>query len=346
MIITAAVLFVIAIAWILLQVRSILIMVILAITLATAIAPLVTRMRRLGLSQGQAVLVIYVVLVAALGLIGYMVVPSLVAQGTELVDNVPEILGNLREQASASNSEFLRTTGVQVLDRLIESYEERRSNPEVETSQVFRYGTSVLSVVFGVFTLFVVTFYWTTERARVKRLVLRQVPLHKRDHAHDVWDTIEEKLGGWVRGQLLLSAIIGVVSTIGYWLIGLDYWIALGIVAGVTEVIPFLGPVIAGVVAVAVALTDSPQTALLTLGFVILLQQAENAFLAPRVMQNSVGLSPLSVILAILIGGAVLGPLGAIVAIPVAAAGQVLVMELLESSDEPETPAEAAGSNN
>jgi len=219
---------------------------------------------------------------------------------------------------------------------LIQRYEQARADPDVDTGQVRRYGMSVLSAIFGIFTLFVITFYWTTERARVKRLVLGQVRLERRDHAYDVWDRIEEKLGGWVRGQLILSAIIGVMSAVGYFLLGLDYWLALAIIAGVTEVIPFLGPILAGTAAVAVALTESPQTAIFTLIFVVALQQVENAVLVPRVLQNAVGLSPLSVILAVLIGGAVLGPLGAIVAIPVAAAGQVLVMELLESSDEPE----------
>jgi predicted PurR-regulated permease PerM len=264
----------------------------------------------------------------------------LISQGSELVNNVPEILTNLRDQAAASDSHFLRTTGVDALNRLIERYEAARADPGVDSGEVRRYGMSVLSAVFGIFTLFVITFYWTTERARVKRLVLGQVRLERRDRAFDVWDRIEEKLGGWVRGQLMLSAIIGVLSAAGYFLLGLDYWLALAIIAGVTEVIPFLGPILAGTAAVAVALTESPQTAIFTLIFVIALQQLENAVLVPRVLQNAVGLSPLSVILAVLIGGAILGPLGAIVAIPVAAAGQVLVMELLESSDGPGEPAQ------
>ena len=131
--------------------------------------------------------------------------------------------------------------------------------------------------------------------------------------------------------------MIGVLSTIAYWAIGLDFWLALGLIAGITEIIPFLGPILGGGAAVMVALTDSWQKALMVLIFAVALQQLEGAFLVPRVMRNAVGMTPLTVILAVLIGGSLAGILGAVLAIPVGAAAQVLVGELLYNrADDPD----------
>ncbi len=336
--ITAAVLFVIGIAWLLIQIRGILIILILAITFAAAITPVVRWLRERGLSQSQAVLAIYASVLLTLGIVGYIVVPPLASQGTEFVDNVPSILDDLEEQARQSDSRFLRTSGARALNRAGRRYDELRANPAPLGNTAMQYANSVLSTIFGVFTLFVVTYYWVTQRALVKRITLGLVPLPRRESAYQIWDEIETRLGGWVRGQLLLSGIIGGASMVGYWALGLDYWLTLGIIAGVTEVIPFLGPIIGGGAAVLVALTDSPQKALITIVFVFALQQIEGAVLVPRVMQNAVGLNPLSVILAVLIGGAVLGPIGAIIAIPLAAAVQVFVGHLWEvRDDQPDT---------
>lgn len=335
---TAAILFVIGIAWLLIQIREILIILILAITFAAAIAPLVIWLRGRGLSQSQSIVAIYATVLLILGIAGYLLIPPLVSQGTEFVEDVPTILEDLEEQARASDSRFLRTSGARALDRAGRRYEELRSDPAPLGDTAMRYAGSVLNTVFGIFSLLVITYYWVTQRALVKRVSLGFVPLARRENAYRIWDEIELRLGGWVRGQLLLSGIIGGVSMAGYWLLGLDYWLTLGIIAGITEVIPFLGPIIGGGVAVLVALTDSPEKALLTLAFVFALQQIEGAILVPRVMENAVGLNPLSVVLAVLIGGRVLGPLGAVLAIPLAAALQVLVAHLWEErDDEPES---------
>jgi predicted PurR-regulated permease PerM len=128
--------------------------------------------------------------------------------------------------------------------------------------------------------------------------------------------------------------IIGAASTIAYGAMGLPFWFLLGIWAGLTELIPFIGPFLGGGLAFIVALTVDWQTAVKVLIFVVILQQLEGNVIVPRVMRNAVGLTPLTVILAVLVGNALLGPLGAILAIPVAAAVQVMVSELLRTREE------------
>jgi predicted PurR-regulated permease PerM len=327
---TAAVLVVVGLAWLLIQVRSILVILILAVLLAAAIEPLVYRLRRRGFRRGQAILTIYASILLTLVVALYLLVPTLITQATEFFDAIPEILDDLQAQALANENDFIRTSGYRTLVRVESAYLEFRANPTIEGQTAIGWFTTVIGFLFATVSTMIVAFYWMTEKAVIKRLVLGLLPLHHRDRAHTLWDQIELRIGGWTRGQFLLMLTIGVFSTIGYFLLDLPFWLPLGIWAGLTEVIPFIGPYLAGGAAVMVALTVSLEKALLVVIFVVILQQVEGAVLVPRVMKNAVGMSPLTVILAVLVGGAVGGPIGAILAIPVGAACQVLLHDLLK----------------
>ncbi len=334
MINTAAVLFVLGLAWLLIQVRSIIVLVILGILFAAAIEPLVFRLRRRGFTRGQSIIAVYVSLLALLGLIGYLVVPPLVTQASALIDEIPTILQDLRQSALASDNDFIRTSGARTIARAISAYNSLRTNPNIEGGTAISFATTVVGALFTIISTMIVAFYWMTEKAIIKRLVLGLFPLDKRDRAHSLWDEIEARLGGWTRGQLILCLVIGVLSATAYFIIGLDFWLALGIFAGITEIIPFIGPFLGGAAAVTVAFTESWEKSLIVLVFVVLLQQLEGAFLVPRVMRNAVGMTPLTVILAVLVGSTVGGPLGAILAIPVGAAVQVLVEDMLRNRED------------
>lgn len=331
MVLTAAILGVLFVAWFIVQIRSTLVLLLIGILFASSIEPLVNVLRRRGLGRGQAILAIYLVLLGVLALLVVAVAPPLVTQGSELIDDVPNILRELRDSAATSNNEFIRDNGVRAADEALDAWDRFQSNPPIEQDQALSFATSIFGALFTTITVLIVAFYWLTEKAIVKRLVLGLFPLHQRDRAHGLWDEIEMRIGGWTRGQLLLCLVIGLISTVAYRIIGLEFWLALGLFAGITEIIPFVGPVLGGAAAFTVALTESWQKALIVLIFAFALQQLEGAFLVPRVMKNAVGMTPLTVILAVLIGGSLAGPLGSILAIPVGAAVQVLIGELLRS---------------
>jgi predicted PurR-regulated permease PerM len=338
MVLTAAVLLVLFIAWFIIQIRSTLVLFLIGILFASAIEPLVNRLRRRGIGRGQSILLVYLGLLAIISLLVVLIAPSLAHQATNLYNDIPSILENLREEAKRSNSEFIQDQGVRAADEAERAYNRIRANPPIEQDQALAFATSVGGGLFTVVTVLIVAFYWMTEKAIAKRLILGLFPIQQRDRAHSLWDEIEYRLGGWTRGQLTLCLFIGVISTVAYWLIGLEFWLALGLFAGITEIIPFVGPVLGGAAAMIVAITDSWQKAIMVLVFTIVLQQLEGAFLVPRVMKNAVGMTPLTVILAVLIGGSIAGPLGSILAIPVGAACQVLVGELLRGrADDPDT---------
>ena len=328
---TAAILFVLGLAWFLIQVRSTILVLILGIVLAAAIEPIVYRLRRKGLSRGQSILAVYVGIIALLVLGIYLIFPPLVRQGGALFDSIPGIIDDLETQARQSQNEFVRTSGRKAIDNVGDAVREFQRDPPIEGTTALGFLTSIAGLVFTSITVMIVAFYWMTEKAVIKRVILGLFPLERRDRAHALWDSIEAKIGGWTRGQLVLCGVIGSISAIAYspLLLDVKFWLALAIWAGLTELIPFIGPFLGGGAATMVALASSPEKALMVIAFVVVLQQLEGAFLVPRVMRNAVGLTPLTVVLAVLVGAVLAGPLGSILAIPVAAAVQVLLQDLL-----------------
>jgi putative heme transporter len=334
MLYAAAVIAVLALVWLLVQVRSIVVLLILGIIFSTAIEPIVFRLRRSGLSRGQSILVVYLAIFAIIGAAVYLVVPILMRQVSAFDTAVPEIFDNLRAQALEIENAFIRRTSFQTLWRIQNAYDAARTGPQIGGDQAVGLATSVFGILLSLFSLLIVAYYWMTEKTILKRLVLGQIPYNKRDRVHAIWDEIEFKIGGWTRGQMVLMLIIGLGSGVAYYLLDVRFWLALAIWAGLTEAIPFIGPFIGGGTAALIALADSPQKAALVILVAFALQQLEGAVLVPRVMRNAVGMSPLTVVLAVLIGNALAGPVGALLAIPIGAAIQVVIQNLLRLRDD------------
>jgi len=334
MLCTAASIAVLGLVWFAIQIRTILLLLILAIIFAAAIEPLVFRLRRAGLGRGQAILSVYLCLAAIVAITIYVIVPQLIGQISAFDKAIPEIFDNLRKQALESDNSFIKRTAFQSLWRIQHTYERIRSSPQIGQEQALGLATSVVGIIFTSISMLVISYYWMTEKATIKRVVLGLFPFAKRARAHAIWDEIEYKIGGWTRGQLALMFIIGSCSGVAYFLLDLRFWLPLAIWAGLTEAIPFIGPFLGGGAAALVALASSPEKAIIVVIFAVVLQQLEGAFLVPRVMKNAVGMSPLTVILAVLIGGTVAGPAGALIAIPIGAATQVLVSNLLRLRDD------------
>lgn len=335
MILTASALAVIGVAWVAVQIRSLFALVVIGMIFAAAIEPVVNRLRRRGLTRVQSILTVYAAILALIAFSALLIVPPLLNQASNLIDDVPSILQELRRQAADSPNSFINKTTWDALLRAERAWNEFRTDPGIEGQQAVQLASTTLSALISIVTVLMVAFYWLTEKATIKRLVINLFPAHRRDPVAEIWETIEYKLGGWTRGQLTLCLIIGGLSTGAYYLLDLPFWLALGIFAGITEIVPFIGPIVGGGAAVTIALTDSWQKALIVLGFVVLLQQLESALLVPRVMKHAVGMSPLTVILAVLIGGRIGGILGSILAIPVGAMIQVLLSVILRGRVHP-----------
>jgi predicted PurR-regulated permease PerM len=312
------------------RVQEVLFLLMLAILLSTAIEPLVNRLRRGPFTRGSGVLVVYTLIVVVIGLPAYVIVPSVVSQAASFTETLPDRLQQLRPYAESLQPRPLQGFAIGILDNAFQGVQ---SPPRPAQDEIVQAGATAAHTLLSFFSVFVLAYYWLVERALIKRVILRTVPVRHARSVNTVWMEVEEKLGGWVRGQLILMLAIGVMATLGYFLIGLPNPILLGVAAGLFEIIPMIGPFLAFAPAVLVALALDPTRALVVVGYALVIQQIESNVLVPRVMGRTVGVSPLTVLLGILVGGALAGLPGAFLAVPLAGALQVLLAHVLRSED-------------
>jgi predicted PurR-regulated permease PerM len=194
-------------------------------------------------------------------------------------------------------------------------------------------GVKAFEVLIGIFFTFAAAAYWTFERTRAQRLVTSLLPRNKRKVVWDTWNLIDLKLGAFVRGQLLLILLVGTVLSIAFRIIGLPYWILVGIFAGIVEIVPVIGPLTAGVVAVGVGFTESWQTALAAGICVLVVRLLEDYIIVPKVLGEAVGLSPLVVLVSVTAVGILFGGFAVLLAVPFAAVLATLVDVVLLDKD-------------
>lgn len=320
------------VAWLLYQAQVLVVLVILSVILATIIEKPVMRLERRHIPRPLGILLVYVAIIGGIVLLFTLVGPTVKDQAIVFREQAPAQVESLQASWRSSPNALLNGVGADLLGRGIDIVRNPQlSGVKLPSDAALGLLTGIGGGVISFFTVLVITFYYIMEKQWIRRLILLELPPENRQRVARVWDAVEDKVGGWLRGQLVLCLVIGVLATVGYAAMGLRFWPLLGLWAGLTEIIPILGPWLGGVPAVIIALTQGWEKAILVILFVIGLQLLENTVLVPRVMRGAVGLSPMTVFLAILAGTQVLGVSGAILAIPVAATIQVLVAEWLES---------------
>ena len=317
-----AVLLVLLAAWWLYLVREVLVVAFLALIIAAAIHAPVAALEARGLRRVLAVLVVYLVLFAVIGLLLALLIPPLVTQARAFAADLPNIISRLSADVNALLAQLGLASGSNVVDSIL--------------GQLGSLG-GLLARIPGVAvgflsTLLLVTFLsalMILERDRARAWSMRFVAAQDRP----AWDSLIRKagdrLGAYVRGQLLIMLVTGVGSYVGLTLIGVPFALPLGIFAFLTEAIPIAGPVIAGVVMIVVALTTSPVAALLTLVLVIIIQQAELLVLVPVIQGRLISISPVVALLAVLAGSAIADIPGAILAIPMVAIAMLVIDDVV-----------------
>ena len=194
-------------------------------------------------------------------------------------------------------------------------------------------GKKAFEILIGVFFVFATAAYWIFERDRTIGFVCSLIPRPKRKLVRDTWILIDLKLGAFVRGQLLLVAIVGFVLSLAFWAIGEPYFILLGAFAGVVEIVPVIGPLAAGALAVGVGLTVSTTVAILAAAVVLGVRLLEDYLVVPRVLGDAVGLTPLVVLVSVTSVGILFGGFAVILAIPIAACASTLVDVIIRNRD-------------
>jgi predicted PurR-regulated permease PerM len=319
--------------------RDVVLLVFLAILLGAALEPLVSVIRGwTGRGRGLSILIVYAVFFAAVVGVAVFIVPAALVQLGAALAKLPSFL----EQVRAWGSNLRPTALGEGIGALIDAVKAPfATSAPPDPDSVLTASLLVGQVGAALITLLFLVFFWLTERPRLQRYALAFLPADRRAGVRDGWNEVEARLGQWARGQLVLMAAIGIATGIAYSLLGLPAALLLGLIAALTEVIPIVGPLIGAIPAVLVATTISPQAVVLTIGIYLILQLIEGNILVPMIMRNSVGLSPFLVLVSLLVGSTVGGPLGAIVAIPLVA-GVTVVLGRLQDRDTP-VPIDPAG---
>jgi predicted PurR-regulated permease PerM len=319
----------VALVWLLYLVRDTLLLIYVAGLIAVGLSPLVDRLeqqrltRRIPMPRWAAILSLYVVLFTVIGLFVMLMVPPLAAQATDLFTAAPDYVSRAQRWLIERG---ILGKGITISEAV------RQGAPAASPDAV---GTVLAAIwgfvggIFGLVTILIVAFYLLVDAENIVRTMVRLFPRQERGRVRDAFRRAGEKVSAWMAGQLLLGAIIGSTAALGLWILGVPYFYVLALIAGIGELIPIVGPLLAAIPAVVVAFSVSPATALGVAVFFFLQQQVENHVLVPKVMSRQVGISPVLVIMALLIGGSLLGLVGAILAVPTAAILQVLLQELL-----------------
>ena len=321
------------VSWALWEVRDALMLVYISALAAIGLSPLVNaierkRLMRQRVPRWAAILVIYLFIVGVIVGITILVVPPIVMQARELAMELPRLLHQ--------GQQWLMNRGL--LTREISAQEAVQQTATSSGAQdtiglLVNALWGFVGGVFGVITILVLAFYLLVDSGGLVSVFVRLFPRDKRVQVQDACRRVTAKVSAWLGGQLLLAGIIGSTAALGLFLMGVPFFYVLALISAVGEMIPIVGPILSAVPAIAVALSVKPTLALAVIAFFFAQQQLENHILVPRIMQRQVGISAVFVIIALLIGGSLLGVIGAILAVPTAAILQVLFEELINDSE-------------
>jgi predicted PurR-regulated permease PerM len=293
--------------------RDIAALVIIAIVLAILISPVADACERNRLPRALGVGVVYIVLISTVGFLFSMLAKPIIAEARNLAVALPAAWERVLFAAESLRS-FTLEYG------LVEQLEQFASGTEQFVA------TGIFGAISGFFggalsfvLVLVLTFYLATHATVVRRSMIALAPKRWQPFLIGVVPRIERKMGGWLRGLLTLGAIMSVLVFIGMTVLGAEYAILIALLAGFAEVVPYVGAIIATVIAVVLTLIQSPGKALAVMILFIILQQLENHLLVPKVMQRAVGVHPVVSLIALLVGAKVGGVAGALLAIPIVA---------------------------
>jgi len=306
--------------------REALMLIYISALIAMGFSPLVGLIQRpshgrIRLSRTFAILAIYLTIVGALVLVALAVVPPAIAQGRELWARVPELFDDFQRFLIRYR---LMTRPVTLQEAVLNA--PAGSGGNAVSSALFAI-SSLIGGVFGVVTILILSFYLLIEAEPLFHYLIRFVPADKRAQVGAAARESVLKVSAWLRAQLTLAGVMGVFAAVGLGLMGEPYFYVIALIAAIGETIPIVGPIIGGVTAVAVAIATSPRLAVTVGIYFFILHQLESNILVPKIMERRVGVSPVAVLIALLVGGALLGLIGAILAIPTAAILAVFVEE-------------------
>ncbi len=317
--------------WLIVFLKSLVLIILTAIVLASAIEPGVRFfVRRYRFSRALAVALIYVVVLGILFSIAYLFIPPLVQEARGFLTLIPQYV-------SAFNIQTYLPVSLEALAHQSAASTLSLTNSLFGLETLFTQTSSgafhAISVIFGGVVSFVLiivlSFYFAVAETGVDDFISVVVPVEHQEYAIGLWKRSHHKIGLWMQGQLMLSLIMGIFAFLWLTIVGVPYAFIIAVVAAFAELVPIFGPLISGVVAVIVAVTSGGLSmGLLAGGGFVILHQLESHLIYPLVVKKVVGVPPILVILALIVGGQIAGFLGIVLSVPIAAALQELVSDI------------------
>jgi predicted PurR-regulated permease PerM len=287
-------------------VRDIILGLFVAILIMAILNPLVSRLTRFRIPRAVSILVTYILVFGIFGIAVASILTPLVEETAGFVNNLPYFLGNLG-------------VAKELLGQVV-----------ALPGQIFKVGASLFSNLVLTLGSLVFAFYLLLARDKLEEQLVSFFGEEKSRNFGRIIDKLEIKLGGWARGELILMLAIGLATFLGLKLLGIPYALPLAILAGILEIIPTLGPIIAAIPSIIIGLGISPVMGLATAALAFLVHQLENYLLVPKIMEKSVGVTPIATLLSLAIGAKIAGIVGALIAVPILITLQVLLKEYFE----------------
>lgn len=295
------------------MIRDVLALLLLSIVVASGIEPATSWFQKRRVSRVLAVIFVYMLVFTVIGVLFYLIVPTFFGQISDLADNLPAYLdGSIEEELIGFLPALPESITLILHDLAINAkdYVGRIAGGFLKATTVLFGGA------FSFVMVFVLSFYLSVQEKGIENFLKIVIPLKYEDYVIDLWLRTREKLGSWLKGQLLLGLLVGVMVYLGLAILGVKYALVLALLAAIFEIIPIFGPIISAVVGIVFALLQGPGVALLVAGLYFIIQQFENHLIYPLVIRKVIGVPPILSILAIVIGGKLAGFVGVILAVP------------------------------
>lgn len=323
--------------WFLYQVQYVLGLLFVTILLTTALTPAVSWLQRHRVPRAFGVLILYLAAFLLVSLAVVLLAPLVVDEIGSISRNFPVYWDRLMAGWAGVDPRFHQT-----VQQALQSLE---SNFRQSAGSVFGLISSIFGNLLSFILVLVMTFYLLVQEDALKRAVQLVTPPHRRAYVGDLIERIQQRLSLWLRGVLLLGVIIGALTMVGLRILNVRYFLVLALVAGILELIPYVGPALAAIPAVFFAVTESPWKGLAVLVLYWLIQQLENHLIVPRVMAKAVGLNPFVIIVVILTGATFAGFVGVLIAVPTAAAVTVWLKDVTDAAHRASRPANVPGAD-
>lgn len=317
--------------WFLYLVRDVLALFFLSVILTATLDPAIVWMAKRKIPRSLGVIIIYVALVSLVGLLISFLIPPLVSQFTSFSQNLPAYNDSF-SKTFAGIEKYALSYGINFNSH--EFFQNITGNLSQSSSQIFSTTVGVFSFFISLLVILALTFYMSVKEDGMKNFIVSITPEKHQSYVISVSDRIKSKIGKWMVGQIVLMAIIFILDFVALSIFNVPYALILALIAGLLEIIPYLGPIISATIATFVGFIISPITGLIVLTIFTVNQQIESNIVVPQVMKKAVGLNPAVVILVLLIGAQLGGVLGAILAVPIATAISVFIGDFVNRSND------------